>query len=317
MISKTTLFIATFAFTLTHSALAAEKLKVVTSIPDLAWVAAEVGGERVEAVALLRGTENPHFVDAVPEFTRLVADADIVCIVGLDLEVGYMPPVLARSGNANIQPGGKGYCEAGKSITVLEKPVGPVDRSMGDVHPSGNPHFYLSPKALTESAKVIAATLQAVDPGHTESYQLGLANFTKNMLKLSEEIYTKLKPIRDAQEADGKPIIMEYHREFTYFLQEYGLKSFGSVEEKPGVPPSAGRLGSIALNSKSAGVLVALAADYNPSNIVKRFTELSGIEVAVVPTMIQPKGTFNSYAALQRHIAEKLVASSQRGKLQN
>ena len=129
------------------SATALAKVKVVTTIPDLAWVAAEVGGDHVETKALLRGNENAHFVDAVPEFTRLTADADVVCIAGLDLEVGYMPAVLTRSGNAKIQPGGAGYCEAGKSVQVLEKLTTAVDRSMGDVHPAGNPHFYLSPKA--------------------------------------------------------------------------------------------------------------------------------------------------------------------------
>lgn len=317
MISECTNILLVALFMMAGPAAAAEKISVVTSIPDLAWVAAEIGGERVDAKPLLRGTENPHFVDAVPEFTRLVANADVVCVVGLDLESGYMPAVLARSGNAEVQPGGKGYCEAGKGVTVLEKPTSSVDRSMGDVHPHGNPHFYLSPKALAESATVIATTLCAVDPAYATQYQKGLAAFVASMKALTDEVSARLKPLRDAQEAAGKALIMEYHREFTYFLVHYGLKSFASVEEKPGVPPSAGQLGALATSAKASGVRAVLATDYNPSGTLRRFSELSGVKELVVPTMIQPNGTYKTYAALQRHIADALIALAVGGKLQN
>jgi zinc/manganese transport system substrate-binding protein len=292
------------------SATAFAKVKVVTTIPDLAWVAAEVGGDHVETKALLRGNENAHFVDAVPEFTRLTADADVVCIAGLDLEVGYMPAVLTRSGNAKIQPGGAGYCEAGKSVQVLEKLTTAVDRSMGDVHPAGNPHFYLSPKALADGAKEIAAALTRVDPAHTIDYRKGLAAFAVKMDALDKEIVNLLKPLKSLQDkAGGKPLLIEYHREFSYFLNEYGLTSFGSIEEKPGVPPSAGRLGEIAAAAKAADVRIALAADYYPKKTLERFRELSGIELVVVPTMIQPSGSYKTYADLQRHIANSLVTA--------
>lgn len=306
-----------FVIVISQQATAKEKLKVVTSIPDLAWVASEIGGGRVEAKALLRGTENPHYVDAVPEFTRLVSNADVVCIVGLDLEIGYMPPVLSRSGNANVQPGGKGFCETGKGVTILDKSTGPVDRSLGDVHPQGNPHFWLSPAALAESAKVIVEALVAVDPEYADRYQKNLENFTANMKLLSDDISARLKPVRDAQQATGKPVLMEYHKEFTYFLEHYGLKSFGSLEEKPGVPPSAGRIGTLAISTKAAGIKVVLAADYNPEVTLNRFSELSGIPTVVVPTMIQTAGSFKTYAALQNYIADSLAAGIIRGKLQN
>ena len=119
---------------ITHGVVALAKVKVVATVPELAWAAAEIGGGAVEVHALLRGNENPHYVDAVPEFTRLVAEADIVCVVGLDLEVGYMPAVLSRSGNAKVQPGGPGYCDASKSVPVLEKATSAVDRSLALKH---------------------------------------------------------------------------------------------------------------------------------------------------------------------------------------
>jgi zinc/manganese transport system substrate-binding protein len=310
---------ATAALTATAPrALAAGKLSVVTTIPEFAWAASEIGGPLVETHALLNGTENPHFVDAVPEFTRLAAEADVVCVAGLDLEVGYMPPVLSRSGNAQVQPGGKGYCEVGHAVDVLEKPTGPVDRSMGDVHPSGNPHFWLSPKALSDGSREIAATLTRVDPSHGAEYQKGLEAFQAKLTKLSEDVTARLKPLLDLQsKSGGKPVLIEYHKEFSYFLAQYGLKSLGSIEEKPGVPPSAGRLGQVATDAKAAGIHVALAAEDNPKKTLDRFQELSGIPVDAVPTMIQGEGHFKTYSDLQLHIAETLVALATGAKLGN
>jgi zinc/manganese transport system substrate-binding protein len=187
---------------------------------------------------------------------------------------------------------------------------------MGDVHPHGNPHFYLSPKALAESAAVIATTLSAVDSVHAAQYQKGLAAFVTSMNSLAEEVSARLKPLRDAQNAAGKALIMEYHQEFNYFFEQYGLKSFASVEEKPGVPPAAGRLGSLATSAKASGVRVVLATDYNPAGTLRRFRELSGVKQVVVPTMIQPNGTYKSYSDLQRHIADSLVGLAVGGKLQ-
>jgi zinc/manganese transport system substrate-binding protein len=305
MISKNHLFIPLLSLLWSFTSHAAERIKVLTSLPDLAWMVQEIGGSHVDAKPLLRGTENPHFVDAVPDYVRQVADADVVCIVGLDLEVGYMPPILAKSGNAKVQPSGPGYCEVGKAIKVLDKPTGPVDRSMGDVHPTGNPHYFLSPLTMAEGGQEVVRVLSRVDPTHAGDYAKGLAQFKTKMETLNKDIRARLAPFLAAQ--NGKPILIEYHKEYAYFLEDYGLLSFGSIEEKPGVPPSAGRIGEIAAAAKAAGVRVALAADYNPTKTLERFHEISGIPVVVVPTMIQPKGKYTSYPELQMHIADSLL----------
>jgi zinc/manganese transport system substrate-binding protein len=281
------------------------KLKVVSSIPDLSWVVSEIGKDRVDAVALLRGTENPHYIDAVPEFVRIMASADVACIVGLDLEVGWIPPVLARSGNAKVQPGGMGYCETGKAVSALDKPTGPVDRSMGDVHPHGNPHFYLSPTALGHAATVMTQTLKNVDPLHAGFYEKNLVAFQSAMKNLTAKIHKKLEPVRQVQAASGRPLVIEYHREFTYFFAEYGLDSLGAVEEKPGVPPSAGRIGTLAQSMRAAGVRLILAADYSPTGALERLSEMSGAKLLRLPTMMQARG-INDYEGLQEHLA-KLV----------
>jgi zinc/manganese transport system substrate-binding protein len=294
---------------------AADKLNVVTTVPDLAWVVEQIGGSRVSVRALLKGSENPHYVDAVPDFIRLVAEADVVCLVGLDLEVGYMPAVLSRSGNAKVQPGGKGYCEAGKTVSALERPHGPIDRSMGDVHPAGNPHFYLSPKSVSEAAHEITAALERADPAHSAEFTAGLRSLEERLKSLRQKIAAKLQPVLDAQVSAGnKPLVIEYHREFAYFFEHYGLKSMGSIEEKPGVPPSAGRLGEVSKAAKAQGVRIALVADYNPAKTVEKFATLAGVRVVTVPTMVQPNGKYNSYEALQEHIADSIAAGAKSSK---
>lgn len=280
----------------------AAPLKVLATLPDLAWMMQEIGGDQVAAKALLRGTENPHFVDAVPDFIRQVAEADVVCIAGLELEVGYMPAVLARSGNAKVQSTGPGACDVGKSVSALDKPTGPIDRSMGDVHPSGNPHFWLSPKSLAEGGREVVRVFSQVDRANAPLYEKNYEAFKKRMEQLEGEMKRKLEPF-----VQSKALVIEYHREYAYFLDLYGLKSFGSIEEKPGLPPSAGRLAQIAQDSKAAGVRVALAADYSPAKTLERFQGISGIPVVAVPTMMQAKGPAASYEGLQRHIADRLL----------
>ena len=300
--SKRLWFLALSVFTI--QAYASSPVKVVTSTTDLAWAVKEIGGAHVEVQSLLKGTENPHFVDAIPEFIRLVSEAQAVVIVGLDLEIGWMPKVLTRSGNAQVQPGGKGYCEAGRAVHVLEKPTGDVDRSMGDVHPSGNPHFWLSPKAFAQAAGPIAQTLIAVDPAHTADYQVGARRFTELMEEIRKKNAAKLHSL--IASISG-PVLMEYHKEFAYFLETYGLRSFGSVEEKPGVAPSAGRLAEVALAAKGAGVRFVLAGETAPKKTLEKFTELSAMPVAVVPMSVQPHAKVKDYPAFQEYLVDTVA----------
>jgi len=299
---KRVLFLASCLF---GSLLFADPIKVITSTTDLGWTTKEIGGELVDVSPLLKGTENPHYVDAVPEFVRLAADAKAAITIGLELEIGWMPKVLARSGNAQVQPGGKGYVEVGKAITVMEKPEGPVDRSMGDVHPGGNPHFWISPPHLAVAAGPIATTLTTVDPAHAKEYAAGLAKVRATLKDLEAKGQARLKPLLVGK--DG-PVLIEYHKEFTYFLDTYKLKSLGSIEEKPGVAPSAGRLAEIAQSAKAAGIRFAIAGDTAPKKVLERFTELSGIPVQVVPLSVVPRSKPKTYEELHNTIIEAVAS---------
>jgi len=279
-------------------------IRVVTTIPDLAWAVREIGGNQVEVHSLLKGTENPHFADAVPEFIRLVADADLVCLVGLELEVGWLPKVLSRSGNSQVQPNGKGYCDLGTKVDALEKPAGQVDRSMGDVHPFGNPHYWLSPVAFGKAAQVIADKLSELDPAHAATYSVGYKNFLSKMNKTKTHNQERLSAFLTKNTG---PHYIEYHREFSYLADTYGLKSASSIEEKPGMPPSAGQITQVALSSKKSNLFFALTAEYHSKNVMNKFQEISGIAVVTVPTMVHTSGPIKNYVELQDSIIDSIV----------
>lgn len=282
--------------------LALAALDVVTTIPDLAWAAKEIGKEHVRVRSILKGTENAHYIDAKPKYIHMASNADVVCQVGLDLEVGWLPKVLERSGNGDVQPGGKGFCDTGKAIKVLEKPTGPVDRSMGDVHPAGNPHYWISPIALIDGASVIRDTFIAVDGQNAKAYQKNFAALKKQLQDLAKK--GKMR-IQAAVPKDAK--LMEYHKEFSYFLETYGLTSFGTLEEKPGIPPSAGRIAQMAASVKGAGVRMMLAAENSPHRVLRKFRELSGVKVKRVPTSVQPSGKFRIYSDFQNHLIDTVI----------
>lgn len=303
----TSICLVSLAFVMLAGRAEAEaKIRVVTTLPEIALIAREIGGDRVQASSLLTGTEDAHYLDAVPSFIRAVSDADVVCAMGLELEIGWLPRVLSRSGNSKVQTGGPGFCEIGPQVTVLEKPTGIVDRSMGDVHAQGNPHFNLSPKALAQGAASVAAALKRVDPDGAEVYEKGLKAFQARMETLRESISARFK----AASID-KLRVIQYHREFTYFFDVYGLPTAGSIEEKPGVPPSASRLASVSSSAKASNVRLALAASFSPERQLQRFSELSGVPFKRVPHMVQVSNEkLDSIEEVQNALADALISRS-------
>jgi zinc/manganese transport system substrate-binding protein len=179
---------------------------------------------------------------------------------------------------------------------------------MGDVHPEGNPHFWLSPSALAASATQVAEALGRQDPGQDAQYKSRLKDFQKKLIQLSDKVNGILKPLLAKYGLGGKPTVIEYHKEFTYFFAHYGMISLGSIEEKPGVPPSAARIAQVAQLAKNARVSFSLATDYNPDAVLGKFHDLAGIPVLKVPTMIRPGRGVASYEDLQLDIARRIAA---------
>lgn len=265
------------------------KVKVVTTLPDLAEVVREVGQGNVDVQSLLQGSEDPHYSEARPDFILKVNRAAIVCSVGLDLEIGWLPKVLEKSGNAKVQQGGTGSCALGNSVKALDIPTGVINRSLGDVHIHGNPHFYLSPLKLAEGALEVLRVLTAAMPEKQSELQKNYDAFKTKMQTLQNKLQAQVKSKK----------VMEYHKEYTYFFAAYGLSSAGSLEEKPGMPPSAARIAEIARLAKEQEVAVLFASPSAPHKTLERFKELSGIPVVIVPSYVTNKEQTNSIEKLQ------------------
>src|SRR5439155_20094232 len=160
---------------------AQSKLNVVTATEDLASIAREVGGDRITVEAIARGYQDPHFVEAKPSFILKLQKADLLIVVGRELEIGWLPPLVQQSRNSRIQPGAEGYLDASLGAMILEIPTGQITRAMGDVHPLGNPHYWLDPENGKRIAKEIADKLGEFRPNDRAYFQQQLATFTSRL----------------------------------------------------------------------------------------------------------------------------------------
>ena len=276
------------------------QLKVVTTTTDLAWLAQEIGGDKVKVESLLAGTEDPHFIDATPHFVAKALRADLFCMVGLELEAAWVGKVLAKSGNRQVQKGGAGYFSGGEYISPLGVPQKKLDRSHGDVHSSGNPHYHLSPSAMMKVAQGLTQKMMDLDPKNKAHYQNNLKKTKNNLKNIRQEITLMLTPIH-------KKVFLEYHQEFSYFFRDYGLESIGAIEEIPGVPPSAGRISAIAKKAQSKSAYAFLVANTSPYKVTKKFQDISGVKKVSLPlSIVKGKGP-SDYYEHQRLIARRMI----------
>lgn len=289
-----------FAFTPVS---AQAKLSIVTTTPNLAWLVKQITQDKANVQSLLHGVEDPHYVDAKPNFILKVANADMVCSVGLSLEIGWLPKVLTKSGNSRVQKGGKGHCVLGESIKPIEKIHGHTDRSQGDVHPEGNPHFSLSPTFMAAAATQVYAQLVELDLANAAFYRLNYESLKQRLAEIRKETAARLAKARLKR-------VMQYHKEFSYFLQDYGIESTGAIEAVPGSPPSVGQLVQAAELARKSQTQIALGAHYNNAGTLKKFGSLAGIPVVQVKTSLVPSAGLNEYEELQKSIASALIQAA-------
>lgn len=265
----------------------ADKLKVVTTLPELAWLAQEIMGDEAQTQSLLSGVEDPHYIDASPAFVFKVAKADLVIFNGLELEVGWLPKVLQMSGHSQIQPGEKGHCDASSKIEKLEQ-IQNYDRSKGDIHPMGNPHYTLSAKRMAQAAESIFACLSNLRPELAKKNASKFLKLQEKLNRLHLKSSQKLAGLKDKK-------FMVYHREFSYFLHDHGLRSIGSLEEVPGVLPSALYLSKTATKAREEKVSAVLASSVAPKKYLARFRELSKINPIALNLHPQPNTDYVSF----------------------
>jgi zinc/manganese transport system substrate-binding protein len=216
---------------LTGVAAEAKKLNVVTSTTDMAALAQEVGGDHINVESIAKGYQDPHFVEAKPSFLLKLRQADLLIAVGLQLEIGWLPPLVTQSGNARIQVGAAGYLDASQFAEILEKPTGVVTRAMGDVHPLGNPHYWLDPDNGRRVARGIAQKLGELDPSSSAYFQQRFQDFDKRLTAAEQKWDSEMAPYR------GRKVVT-YHNSATNFSKHFHLEVIGYVEPRPGIPPT-------------------------------------------------------------------------------
>jgi ABC-type Zn uptake system ZnuABC Zn-binding protein ZnuA len=234
---------------------AAAQLKVVTTTEDLAALVREVGGDRASVEALARGYQDPHFVEAKPSFILKLHSADLLVLVGRELEIGWLPPLMTQSRNARIQPGGPGYLDASMGVRILEIPTGQITRAMGDVHPQGNPHYWLDPANGRVIARAIAAALARLSPADRPYFDQRYADFDRRLAEAEKRWAATMAPYKGTK-------IVTYHRSWPNFTERFGLDVVGYVEPKPGIPPSPAHTIDLIEEMKRQGIKLILVEPY-------------------------------------------------------
>ena len=231
------------------------KVRVVSSLQDFASIAASVGGNRVETVSLAKGYQDPHFVDAKPSFVLQLSRADLLIAAGLELEIGYLPPLIDQSRNDKIHPGNVGYLDASIGCDILQRPTTQVTRAMGDVHPYGNPHYWTDPDNGRVIARAIAAKLSQLDPSGRADYEKNLAAFEAKLTEKEKEWTAKMAPYAGTK-------IVTFHDSWPNFAKHFKLDIVGHVEPKPGIPPTPSHTLEIINLIKAQKVPVILVEPY-------------------------------------------------------
>ena len=254
---------------------AAGKLKVVTATADLASLTQEVGGDRVNAVSIAKGYQDPHFVEPKPSFLMLLRDADLLEVIGLDLEIGWLPPLLDQSRNNKIRPGSVGYLDASRGVEILDRPTGAVNRSMGDVHPMGNPHYWLSPANAVRIAIQVETKLEELQPADAAYFRGRLNDFKVRINDANKRWVAALAPYRGAK-------VVTYHNSWPNFARAFGLNVVGYVEPKPGVPPSPAHTFELIQLMKSQGVKAILMEPYFDVKTPQSIAERTGANLVIL-----------------------------------
>jgi ABC-type Zn uptake system ZnuABC Zn-binding protein ZnuA len=281
-----------------------DKLKVVATTADFAAVARAVGGDGVEVTALARPTEDPHFVDAKPSFIRIVNQADVLIEGGASLEAGWLPPILDSARNPRVSVGSPGRVVAAQGISLIEVPS-QLDRSMGDVHPQGNPHFMLDPVAAKTVAETIATALCAVDHANCSGYQTGLDGFRAAVDSKLPAWQAALRPFKGTK-------VVTYHTDYNYFFDRLGLEVIGTLEPKPGIPPSPTHLTALIPKMKAAHVRLIVIEPFRERSNPDFVAESTGARVLILPTMPNADDA-RDYVGLVDADVHKVVAALEEG----
>jgi zinc/manganese transport system substrate-binding protein len=283
---------------------AAGKLKVVTTTEDLASLTREVGGDRVDVTSIGKGYQDPHFIEPKPSFLLLLKNADLLEVVGLELEIGWLPPLLDQSRNNTIRPGAIGYLDVSLGVEILDRPTGAVNRSMGDVHPLGNPHYWLDPANAVRIAIQIRNRLVQLRPADAAYFDQRLNDFKVRINEADKRWRAMMAPYRGAK-------IITYHNSWPNFAKHFGLVVVDHVEPKPGIPPSPSHTLELIQTIKRDGIKVIVMEPYFDRKTPNSIAEKTGAKVVVLYPSVGGKPGLDDYFKLFDYDINDLVKALQ------
>ena len=255
------------------------KLNVIAATQDLASIAAEVGGDRITIDSIAQGYQDPHFVEAKPSFILKLQKADVLIVVGRELEIGWLPPLIQQSRNGKIQQGAEGYLDASIGAQILEVPTGQVTRAEGDVHPLGNPHYWLDPENGKRIAKEIGDKFSQLRPGDRAYFDQRVTDFTSRLDAAEKRWLAMMAPYKGTK-------MVSYHRSFPNFAERFGLNIVGYVEPRPGIPPTPQHTLDLINEMKRQNVKLALIEPYFDLKTPQAIGRATGAEVLVMPPSV-------------------------------
>ncbi len=264
----------------TASAVSAQgKLNVIATTEDLAALAREVGGDPIAVESSAPGSQNPHFVEAKPSFILKLQKADLLIVVGRELEIGWLPPLITQSRNSKIQVGAGGYLDASLTAQILEVPTGQITRAMGDVHPLGNPHYWTDPENGKRIGKAIAAKLSELRSNDRAYFDQRLADFTSRLDAAEKRWLAMMAPYKGMK-------MVTYHRSFPNFAERFGLDIIGYVEPRPGIPPTPQHTLDLMNEMKRQNVKLMLVEPYFDLKTPQAIGRETGAQVLVMPPSV-------------------------------
>lgn len=295
---------------LASSGVAEAALNVVTTTEDLAALTREVGGDRVTVEGIARGYQDPHFVEPKPSFILKLNRADLLVLVGRDMEIGWLPPLITQSRNPRIQPGADGYLDASLTAKILEIPTGLITRAMGDVHPLGNPHYWLDPANGRRIAQAIQKKLADRSPGDASYFAQRYADFDRRLTDAEKRWDAMMAPYRGTR-------IVTYHRSWPNFAERFGLDVVGYVEPRPGIPPSPRHTLELMQEMKRQQIKMILVEPYFDLKTPNAIARDTGAKVLVMPPSVGGEKEITDYFKLFDHDLNLLVSAIKATRVTN
>jgi zinc/manganese transport system substrate-binding protein len=253
----------------------AGQINVVATYGYIADIVQRIGNGHVEVASLARGDYNPHVIIPKPSYIAKMRRADLLIINGGQLEIGWLPPILNQANNGNVQPGERGFLDLSTHVHLIDVPSS-VSRELGDVHPEGNPHFYLDPKNIPIIAQAIAVKLSEIDPDHSADYRANNTEFAKIWEQKMKEWNEKMKSLKGVK-------VIEYHKVFDYFLHSFEFVIAGTIEPMPGIPPTTKHIGEVEKLIEREKVKYIFQDVYNPQDASQYLSKRLGVKMVILP----------------------------------